>query len=86
MHFVDHKHIRLFAFDPDSLRAEELNFLITPTKIRNLCRERAYIDSFPTVFKEAVDLLKHFYKFKQMLKHMHYMNEILTYILLWRLN
>ena len=57
MHFVAHKHIRPFAFDPDSLRAEELTFLITPTKIRNLCKEseefRALINSNRYVYAEG---------------------------------
>lgn len=39
MHYIERKRIRPFAFDPDSLRAEELTFLITPAKINNLCKE-----------------------------------------------
>ena len=41
MHYVEHRRIRPFAFDPESLRAEELTFFITPAKIESPCKESA---------------------------------------------
>lgn len=39
LHYIDHKRIRPFSFDPDSLRTEELTYVITPAKIKNLSME-----------------------------------------------
>ena len=46
--------IRPFAFDPDSLRAEELTFLITLAKINNLCKENE-------LFRELVNSQRYVY-------------------------
>lgn len=57
LHYVERKRIRPFAFDPDSLRAEELTFLITPAKIKNLCKEceefRAVVNNKRYVYAEG---------------------------------
>ena len=39
LHYVEQRRIRPFAFDLDSLYAEELTFVITPAKIKKLCDE-----------------------------------------------
>ena len=54
LHYVERKRIRPFAFDPDSLRAEELTFLITPAKINNLCKENE-------LFRELVNSQRYVY-------------------------
>ena len=57
LHYIERKRIRPFAFDPESLRAEELTFVITPAKIKNLCTEsdefRAVTDSKKYVYAEG---------------------------------
>lgn len=57
LHYIERKRIRPFAFDPESLRAEELTFVITPAKIKNLCKEsdefRAVTDSKKYVYAEG---------------------------------
>lgn len=57
LHYIERKRIRPFAFDPESLRAEELTFVITPAKIRNLCKEsdefKAVSDSRKYVYAEG---------------------------------
>lgn len=57
LHYIERKRIRPFAFDPESLRAEELTFVITPAKIKNLCKEsdefRAVADSKKYVYAEG---------------------------------
>ena len=57
LHYIERKRIRPFAFDPDSLKAEELTFVITPTKIRTLCKDsqkfKAVADSQRYVYAEG---------------------------------
>lgn len=57
LHYIERKRIRPFAFDPESLKVEELTFVITPAKIKNLCKEsdefRAVTDSKKYVYAEG---------------------------------
>ena len=57
LHYIERKRIRPFAFDLESLKAEELTFVITPAKIDNLCKEsaefRAVTESKKYVYAEG---------------------------------
>ena len=63
LHYIERKRIRPFAFDPESLRAEELTFVITPAKIKNLCKEseefRTAADSKKYVYAEGHMVYNH---------------------------
>ena len=57
LHYVEQRRIRPFAFDLDSLYAEELTFVITPAKIKKLCDEsdafRKVVNSRRFVYAEG---------------------------------